>query len=197
MQIARFIHCLAINVGYENYNHVSNALVDLYGKKGDFDSVIKIFNDLPNKYVVSWTCIISSFSRNGYSGEEIKLFISMRMTEIYMDEVLCSRVLGECDVITIMKLGKKIHATVIKEGCSSSLLLNNALIELLFKMLMHRISNKLLSCNAKTISFFLDNNDRWLCTKRSSIGIDKNPRENARKWDQTRFSFLSWVIVCL
>ncbi|CAO2824701.1 unnamed protein product [Amaranthus hypochondriacus] len=130
VQIARSIHCLAIKHGYENYNHVSNALVDLYGKQGDFDSVIKIFNDLPDKDVVSWTCIIFSFSRNGYSEEAIKLFLSMRMTEIYMDEVLCSSVLGACAELTRLKLGQQVHATFMKQGCSSSLLLNNALIAL-------------------------------------------------------------------
>ncbi|KMS95012.1 hypothetical protein BVRB_013230 [Beta vulgaris subsp. vulgaris] len=130
VQVARSIHCLAVKTGYACYNHVSNALVDLYGKQGNLDCASKIFNELSDKDIVSWTSLISSYSYNGCNEEAIKLFCVMRLAGVYLDEVLCSSILGACAELTVLDSGQQVHATFIKAGFMSSLLLNNSLLAL-------------------------------------------------------------------
>ncbi|KAL2930088.1 hypothetical protein RDABS01_035498 [Bienertia sinuspersici] len=130
VQTATSIHCLAFKTGYERYSHVSNALVDLYGKQGNLEGAGKIFNNLPNKDIVSWTSLITNFSYNGFHEEAIKLFLDMRIAGMYIDEILFSSIIGACAELTVLKLGQQVHATFIKEGCRSSLLVNNSLISL-------------------------------------------------------------------
>ncbi|KAL9224272.1 hypothetical protein vseg_000328 [Gypsophila vaccaria] len=127
------IHCSVVKAGYEDHNPVSNALVDAYGKWGDLNCAVKLFNKLANKDVVSWTSLINSYSQGGFHEKALKLFCDMRTAGIRVDEILFSSMLGVCADLTLLEFGRQVHASSVKARFVSSLPIDNSLITMYAK----------------------------------------------------------------
>ncbi|CAH9096341.1 unnamed protein product [Cuscuta europaea] len=55
----------------------SNSRISSYIREGDVFSARKLFDELPNRNVVTWNCMISGYTRNGMIQEARELFDSM------------------------------------------------------------------------------------------------------------------------
>ncbi|KAK3021143.1 hypothetical protein RJ639_045916 [Escallonia herrerae] len=68
------VHGLVVKVGYEYDVFVNTGLVCLYAKCGFLDSAIKVFDQMPEKNVVSWTAMISGSIGAGRLREAVAMF---------------------------------------------------------------------------------------------------------------------------
>ncbi|URE44243.1 Pentatricopeptide repeat-containing protein [Musa troglodytarum] len=57
---AKWVHEEAVKFGFSSDLVLGNALIDMYGKCGFHDGARRVFDDLPQKDVVSWTSLISA-----------------------------------------------------------------------------------------------------------------------------------------
>ncbi|KAK9271316.1 hypothetical protein L1049_026906 [Liquidambar formosana] len=71
------IHGVAVRIGFEEDEVVSNSLIDMYVKCGKLESAHRIFDQLGSKNVISWTSIVSGYAMSGRTGEARKLFDEM------------------------------------------------------------------------------------------------------------------------
>ncbi|KAK9275024.1 hypothetical protein L1049_022282 [Liquidambar formosana] len=60
------IHNLVIKLGFESDLHVTNAAMDMYGKCGEMNDVLKILPQPINRSRLSWNILISAFARHGF-----------------------------------------------------------------------------------------------------------------------------------
>ncbi|KAJ7962323.1 Pentatricopeptide repeat-containing protein [Quillaja saponaria] len=125
---AKSVHSLIVKTGFEHYQLVSNALVDMYAKIRDLDCARKVFNQMLEKDVVSWTSLVTGYAHNGSYEEAVKMFSDMRFAGIYPDQFVIASVLSASAELTVLEFGKQVHSMFIRSGLGSSLSVDNSLV---------------------------------------------------------------------
>lgn len=67
-------HGHVVKIGFCFDMYVSTALVDMYAKFGNLGLARKVFNDMPDRSLVSWTALIGGYVRRGDMGNAWFLF---------------------------------------------------------------------------------------------------------------------------
>ncbi|KAK7307930.1 hypothetical protein VNO77_41424 [Canavalia gladiata] len=75
---------------------VYNALVSLYGRLGKVEAARHLFDNMPDRDVVSWNTIISCYASRGMWQEAFRLFGSMQEEGIEMNVVIWNTIAGGC-----------------------------------------------------------------------------------------------------
>ncbi|MFS7908695.1 putative tetratricopeptide-like helical domain superfamily [Helianthus anomalus] len=81
------LHSIMVKVGYDLDVFVKTGLVCLYPKCGRLDDACKVFDEMPEKNVASWTAVIS-----GYIGSVKTSTISPRRKEVKMKSAVVQHV---------------------------------------------------------------------------------------------------------
>ncbi|XP_057482791.1 pentatricopeptide repeat-containing protein At5g27110 [Actinidia eriantha] len=100
------IHKCIIESKLESNEIVMGALLDMYAKCGAVDEALCIFNQLPNRDLVSWTSMITAYGSHGHASEALKLFSEMQQSNTKPDRVTFLAVMSACG-----------HAGLVDEGC--------------------------------------------------------------------------------
>ncbi|KAK1405248.1 Pentatricopeptide repeat-containing protein [Heracleum sosnowskyi] len=103
LDLGRSLHGLIIQTDYDTF--VGNILIDMYGKCGSLDSSIKIFDEMKDKNVISWTTVMSSLELHGRAYEAVKKFREMEILGFLPDEVAFVAALSVCRRIGLVKEG--------------------------------------------------------------------------------------------
>ncbi|CAN6439008.1 unnamed protein product [Victoria cruziana] len=85
---------------------VINSIVDMYIKCGMMQEAEQLFNEMPEKNVVSWTVMITGYGKHGYGKKAISLFNEMEVQGTKPDEVTFLAVLSACSHAGLLKEGK-------------------------------------------------------------------------------------------
>ncbi|KAG2258794.1 hypothetical protein Bca52824_078088 [Brassica carinata] len=135
MKIASSVHSLIVKTGYGSYKLVSNALVDMYAKRGTMDSALKVFERMVEKDVISWTALVTGNTHNGAYEEALKLFCKMRGDEggVSPDQIVTASVLSASAELTLLEFGQQVHCNHIKSGFPASLSVDNSLVTMYTK----------------------------------------------------------------
>ncbi|KAL0847930.1 hypothetical protein Bca101_021177 [Brassica carinata] len=107
---------------------LNNHILSMYGKCGSLRDAREVFDSMPRRNLVSYTSVISGYSRNGQEGEAIKLYIEMLRAGLVPDQFSFGSIIKACASGGDAVLGKQLHCQVIKLEPSSSLFAQNALI---------------------------------------------------------------------
>ncbi|KAK8283177.1 hypothetical protein V6Z11_D08G073800 [Gossypium hirsutum] len=111
------IHGLAVKFGYDSTVCVVNSLVAMYAKCDDLFGARRLFGRIDQKDdVVSWNSIISAYSSNGRSMEALELFREMQKAGLDSNTYTVVACLQACEDYSFRKLGKEIHAAVLKSA---------------------------------------------------------------------------------
>ncbi|RVX23201.1 Pentatricopeptide repeat-containing protein [Vitis vinifera] len=68
------LHAYSIQTGLKAYTHVGNTLLSFYAKSKDLVSVQRVFNEIENPDVYSWTTLLSACTKLGQIGYACHLF---------------------------------------------------------------------------------------------------------------------------
>uniref|UniRef100_A0A7N0T0C5 DYW domain-containing protein n=1 Tax=Kalanchoe fedtschenkoi TaxID=63787 RepID=A0A7N0T0C5_KALFE len=90
------LHGLIIKYGYESNIHVINAAMDMYGKCGEMDNVVKLLPNLVNRTRMSWNILISACARHGFFQKAIETFQEMLELGPKPDHVTFVSLLSAC-----------------------------------------------------------------------------------------------------
>ncbi|CAL9007022.1 unnamed protein product [Prunus brigantina] len=133
MKNAMVIHCLIVKTGFEVYQLVGNAVVDMYAKQGNIDCALEVFKHMSDKDVISWTSLVTGYAHNGSHEKALRLFCEMRTAGIYPDQFVIASVLIACAELTVLEFGQQIHANFIKSGLQASLSVDNSFVTMYAK----------------------------------------------------------------
>ncbi|KAA0052506.1 pentatricopeptide repeat-containing protein [Cucumis melo var. makuwa] len=89
-------HMYMVKVGLVRNQHASNALLDLYSKCGNFKDAQKVFDEMEERSVVSWTSLIVGSAVNGLGNEALKLFGELERQGLKPSEITFVGVLYAC-----------------------------------------------------------------------------------------------------
>ncbi|WRX19342.1 Pentatricopeptide repeat - like 10 [Theobroma cacao] len=155
------IHAQVHRYGVCNCVFVQTALVDLYTKLGDMDTAKKVFDEMPEKNVVSWNSILSGYLKAGNLGEAHRVFddipkkdviswnaiLSAQPTEalklfdemlkagvcIQPDGITLASVISACSQLRELRFGSWIESYISKLGIQMDDHMATALIDLYAK----------------------------------------------------------------
>lgn len=104
----REIHSLIVKTGYNSYEYVSSALIDMYSKCGHVTASHQVFKELERKEdIIAWNSMIVGLAKNGCAEEALNLFQAMEKSNIMPDDITFLGILTACS-----------HAGLVFEGRS-------------------------------------------------------------------------------
>ncbi|CAJ2658104.1 unnamed protein product [Trifolium pratense] len=111
------VHCVAVRRGFTFETQLCNVLLDMYAKCGKILLARSVFDGICRKDVISWTCMIDAYGRNGCGHEAVKLFQKMTedSSEVLPNSVTFLSVLSACGHSGLVEEGKKCF-TMLKEN---------------------------------------------------------------------------------
>ncbi|XP_072975237.1 pentatricopeptide repeat-containing protein At2g13600-like [Typha angustifolia] len=110
------VHSMIMRAGYCWDTFTCNALLNLYSNCGHVDLADRLFSEMPEHNVVSWTAMISAFAAGGYQSDAFDTFQLMRMGGVKPNSFTFGCLIGSCASANALQRGKKYHALVLKHG---------------------------------------------------------------------------------
>lgn len=80
--LGRFVHLYIVVTGIEIDSIVTNALMDMYAKCGHLQCAKSVFDQMLDKNVVSWTCMISAYANHGLMDHALEIFNQMPVKNV-------------------------------------------------------------------------------------------------------------------
>ncbi|KAF3446850.1 hypothetical protein FNV43_RR12030 [Rhamnella rubrinervis] len=130
----KYIHGLALKLGFLLEAKVANSLINMYGKLGNLDAACLLFEAMPIQNTVSWNLLIAINAQNGFARVGIDNLNVMRRSGIKPDDGTMIPLFQACENIGVGKLGEAIHDLIIKCGLSASATVATALLDLYSKL---------------------------------------------------------------
>lgn len=124
------VHRMVLDYGYESNAVVGTALVDLYAKCGSQEDALRVFAQVHERDVISWTTIISAYMQDGCCKKAIQLYQQMQAGGVKPDRLILTSILRACSSIAALVQAKEIHADLAYIGLESDIVLGNALIHM-------------------------------------------------------------------
>ncbi|KAJ0548944.1 putative tetratricopeptide-like helical domain superfamily [Helianthus annuus] len=122
------LHCLCIKLGFLSNVVVGTALLEMYWKCSNVDDSCRVFEDLPNKNVVTWTSMINGYTRNQQTDNAMRMIRKMMGLGRKVDRITYNTLLiSFCDPKDMIHC-EQIHCCVIKEGLESDMYLAVTLV---------------------------------------------------------------------
>ncbi|KAL5573008.1 hypothetical protein UlMin_022605 [Ulmus minor] len=131
--VGQSIHCLAFKTGYVFDLFVGSSIVDMYGKCGLIRDARKVFDEMPDRNVVSWSGMISGYAQLGEDEEALRLFKLALAENLDVNDFTFSSVVRVCGNSTLLELGKQIHGLCFKTCFDSSCFVGSSLVSLYSK----------------------------------------------------------------
>ncbi|KAL8465241.1 hypothetical protein ACS0TY_034664 [Phlomoides rotata] len=131
-------HQQAFVFGYVSNLFISSALIDMYSKCGELGDARNLFDEIPQRNVVSWTSMINGYIQNDSAREALLLFKEMLLEEDarssmeeegFVDGVAMVSVLAACSRVCEKNVTRGVHGFVIKRGLDEVLGVGNTLID--------------------------------------------------------------------
>ncbi|KAL7098781.1 hypothetical protein ACP275_09G040000 [Erythranthe tilingii] len=90
------LHAYIAKIGLESEASVGSSLVMMYSKRGSIDDCDKVFRQIINPDLFSWTTMIASYANHGKGSKALQLFDLMKESGIFPDDVTFVGVLSAC-----------------------------------------------------------------------------------------------------
>ncbi|KAL8248211.1 hypothetical protein R6Q59_005079 [Mikania micrantha] len=113
------IHGVVVVTGFESDVFVANTLVVVYAKCGDFMDSRRLFDQIPERNIVSWNALFSCYTQGDFFEKAIELFQDMIGSGLRPDEFSLSTIINACTGLRDINQGRKIHGYLMKHGYSS------------------------------------------------------------------------------
>ncbi|KFK32016.1 hypothetical protein AALP_AA6G189100 [Arabis alpina] len=114
LRIARSVHGQIMRKMFDFDEILCYSLLTMYSKCGDLFSAERIFEKIVTKSAVSWTAMISSYNRGGFSEKALRSFSEMLKSGIEPKLVTLYSVLSSCGLLGLIREGKSVHGFAVR-----------------------------------------------------------------------------------
>jgi pentatricopeptide repeat protein len=115
-------------MGFQPSLFLANNLVTMYVKCGKLIDARLVFDKMPKRDEVSWSAMISGYAENGFAEEALAFFFRMRAVGMKPNHFIFVGVLQACTCLGDLKLGRQVHAWIVKKGFGENVYLRSALV---------------------------------------------------------------------
>ncbi|KAL5203673.1 hypothetical protein ABZP36_008544 [Zizania latifolia] len=128
------IHGLTHRAGLMGNVYIGTALLHLYGSRGMVSDAQRLFCEMPERNVVSWTALMVALSSNGYQEEALGAYLHMRREGIICNANAFATVLSLCGSLDDEMPGLQVASHVIVSGLRNHVSVANSLITMFGSM---------------------------------------------------------------
>ncbi|PSS10178.1 Pentatricopeptide repeat-containing protein [Actinidia chinensis var. chinensis] len=132
-QLGVKMQSLVVKAGFDCDVFVKTGLVCFYARCGWLGDAHKVFDEMPEKNVVSWTAIISGYIGVGKFREAIDVFRWLLEMGLRPDSYSLVRVLGACTQLGDLSSGEWIHRYAVDAGMEMNVFVGTALVDMYAK----------------------------------------------------------------
>eukprot|EP01018_Ginkgo_biloba_P017986 Gb_15352 [translate_table: standard] len=130
---AKLVNAHMIRTGFKPEIIIEANLLTTYAKCGSLMNARRVFDEMSERNVVSWTAMITAYSRYGLDEDALFLFYQMQLTGIRPNHFSFASVLPACANLAALKLGKEFHEQIIRSGFQSNVFVGSALVDMYVK----------------------------------------------------------------
>ncbi|XWS59753.1 hypothetical protein CRYUN_Cryun08bG0148400 [Craigia yunnanensis] len=128
----RSAHCQVIQMGFDSYSYICNALIYMYCKCGSVEDALFIFKKMAgNEDVVSWNSMITGYAQHGLVMEAIDLFEKIEEKKIKPDAITFLGVLSSCRHAGLVEQGRVYFDSMVVHGVEPALDHYSCVVDLL------------------------------------------------------------------
>ncbi|EEF50791.1 pentatricopeptide repeat-containing protein, putative [Ricinus communis] len=129
LRLAKSVHGCIIRQRIETRGPLNDALVLMYSRCDDFSSAERIFSNMFNRSIASWTAMISCYNRSRWFKQALQVFVEMLEFKVAPNAVTIMAVLSSCAGFNLLREGKSVHCYAVKHIDLDDDSLGPALIE--------------------------------------------------------------------
>ncbi|PON69935.1 Pentatricopeptide repeat [Parasponia andersonii] len=133
LNLGKGIHGLSFKRPLETPLLIGNALMDMYVKCERLCEAKKTFDELPERDIVSWTCIISGLVQCKRPKESLELFFQMQQSGLEPDKIILTSVLSACASVGALDYGRWVHEYIDRRGIKWDIQIGTAMIDMYAK----------------------------------------------------------------
>ncbi|WOK95206.1 hypothetical protein Cni_G03913 [Canna indica] len=127
-------HASIVRSGFSSHVIVGTNLVRAYADNGFISEARMVFDEMPEKDLVSWNSMISCYCHAGVHDDALKVYDEMRLAGVGLDEFTAVGLLSSCAHLGALNFGVWIHKFAEENGfLRRSLFVGNALIDMYAK----------------------------------------------------------------
>ncbi|KAL0854614.1 hypothetical protein Bca101_059766 [Brassica carinata] len=129
------LHGYAVKSGLKLDPYVCNSLMGMYAALGKIEITRKVFDEMPERDVVSWNGLISSYVGHGRCDDAVAVFKRMsKESSLKPDESTIVSTLSACSALKNLEVGEGIHRyIVVATEFETSVKIGNALVDMFCK----------------------------------------------------------------
>ncbi|KAJ7979410.1 putative Pentatricopeptide repeat-containing protein [Quillaja saponaria] len=124
------LHTVVLKNGLQSDVFVSNHVLNLYAKCGNFSFARQVFDEMSERNLVSWSAMISGYDQCGEHLMALDLYSQLRLVP---NEYIFASAVSACGSLREVVQGKQIHAQSVKFGYASISFVSNSLISMYMK----------------------------------------------------------------
>ncbi|KAI5666654.1 hypothetical protein M9H77_16507 [Catharanthus roseus] len=131
--VGKQVHSQCIKVGVLGDVSVGTSVLDMYMKTNNVGDGDRVFEEMGEKNVVSWTSLLAGYTRNGLADRAIGLVSLMQVEGVKPNPFTFSTVLGALADKGAVEKGVQVHTVIVKNGFESTTFVANSLINMYSK----------------------------------------------------------------
>ncbi|KAK3416198.1 hypothetical protein EUGRSUZ_H02049 [Eucalyptus grandis] len=125
----RQVHGHIIASGFPSNVHLRTKLLVFYAKCMELKSARKVFDEMRERSVVSWSAMVSGCCQNGRFEDALTTFVEMRRESVKANQFTYGSVLRACTSIGCFDVGVQVQGCVEKGRLVGNLFVQSALID--------------------------------------------------------------------
>lgn len=125
--MAQSLHAHIIKTGTVQDVFISTSLVNSYMKCGDVECARQLFDQIPERNVVTWTALITGYVHNKKPELGIGVFVWMLESGGFPTNYTLGSVLSACSSIRSIGAGEQVHGYIVKYGLELETSIGNSL----------------------------------------------------------------------
>ncbi|KAI9196298.1 hypothetical protein LWI28_022745 [Acer negundo] len=127
------VHGAIVKMGFEGDVFIANSLIHFYGECGEIDYGRKVFDEMSERNVVSWTSLICSCARRDKPKEAVDLFFHMVEEGVRPNSITMVCVISACAKLQDLELSERVCAYIDESEMKVNTLMVNALVDMYMK----------------------------------------------------------------
>ncbi|XP_058092555.1 pentatricopeptide repeat-containing protein At5g16860-like [Magnolia sinica] len=134
LRLGKTVHACVIKHGFSPNVVVDTSILNMYAKCCAIEFSVRVFDEMPERNVISWNTMIAGYANNGMGICALELFHRMKCVECEApDEFSVVTALSACAGTNDLALGKQIYAYAMCSGFLSDPATANAAANLYFR----------------------------------------------------------------
>uniref|UniRef100_A0A0E0I2T7 DYW domain-containing protein n=1 Tax=Oryza nivara TaxID=4536 RepID=A0A0E0I2T7_ORYNI len=127
------VHGYAIKNGFDTDVFVGSSLIDMYANCTQMDYSMKVFHSFSDCDAVLWNSMLAGYAQNGSVEEALGIFRRMLQAGVRPVPVTFSSLIPAFGNLSLLRLGKQLHAYLIRARFNDNIFISSSLIDMYCK----------------------------------------------------------------